>query len=107
MNEIGGPVSFHKLQKFSKAPVGHSLFIMNAKRGCVGYQYIQIPVIFDLIQCHSGDHSANLALHLLFGVQIFFIPVPKTTSQAANEQSFESYYAFIYVLASLGKAFFW
>jgi hypothetical protein len=53
------------------------------------------------------DHTANLTLHLLFGVQIFSIPVPKGTSQAANEQSLESYYALIYVFAALSKGFFW
>ena len=74
--------------------------IMDAKRRCVRYQYIQIPVIFDLIQCHSGNHSANLALHLLFGVQVLSVPVMKCTSQATKEPSFESYYPFINTFAS-------
>jgi hypothetical protein len=71
----------------------------------VGYQYIQISFIFDLIQSHAGNHSANLALHLLLGVQALSLPIPKATSQAAKKPSFESYYLFINIFASLGKGF--
>ena len=73
----------------------------------MGYQDVNIASILDLIEKHSRDHPANLTLHLLFGVDVVSIAVPKTTPQAADEYSFESYYAFIYIGASLGKGFSW
>jgi hypothetical protein len=80
MNEIGRPVSFHKLQKFFKSPVGQSLIIVDTKWRCVGYQYVQIAFIFDLIECHSGNHFASLTLHLPFGVKVLSLPVMKCPS---------------------------
>jgi hypothetical protein len=105
MNEIGWFVLFHKPQKPLKASMSWSLLIVDTKRWGMSYQDVNVASIFNLVQCHSGNHFEYFSLHLRFGVKVLPLPVKKRTSQTPDEKSFKHDYFFVNTFAALGIVF--